>query len=504
MALEEVCGFRDTSVYPRWNTPASLFMLPEDTTLQSGGGLNLIGLHSAGADIPLQFYAPVPEYLTRSPLQFGQVSPSTGPSQASNLHPPFWPPLPRSSCLSGVFPLSSSSTSVPLPFPHSHGTTTLAFVFQGGVVAAADSRSSCKGLVACPASQKILPVHSHLVGTTSGTSADCALWKRILARELRLYQLRHRRRPSTGGAAKLLAHMLHPFKGTELCVAATLCGWDLAEGESEVGGGWELEEQGEVERGNDNSGVGEWKRLGEGAVESEEEALGRGGADEREGRGKAKEGSGGLEPKEDGLTAGVRKWQREKEEGRKKMEGAAQTSSSVVAEETSSKSAGPGARKEEQALSPAGCSGSALSTRGQHHQQQKRRRSGPSLHYVCSDGTRLQGVLFSVGSGSPYAYSVLDGGVQWGLGVAEACALARRAVYHATHRDAYSGNCVDLYHITARGWSRRKREDLREEYYRERERERERVEERRREGESERVGGRGGGRDREKAGGPKK
>ncbi|RXN07753.1 proteasome subunit beta type-11-like protein [Labeo rohita] len=118
------------------------------------------------------------------------------------------------------------SPSVPLPFTLSHGTTTLGFAFQGGVIAAADTRSSCSGLVACPASPKVLPIHSHLVGTTSGTSADCALWKRILARELRLYQLRHRRRLSTGGAAKLLSHMLHPFKGTELCVAATLCGWD--------------------------------------------------------------------------------------------------------------------------------------------------------------------------------------------------------------------------------------------------------------------------------------
>ncbi|XP_038857621.1 proteasome subunit beta type-11-like [Salvelinus namaycush] len=200
----------------------------------------------------------------------------------------------------------------------SHGTTTLAFMFQGGVIAAADTRSSCNGLVACPASQKILPVHSHLVGTTSGTSADCALWKRILARELRLYQLRHGRRLSTAGAAKLLAHMLHPFKGTELCVAATLCGWD-----------------------------------------------------------------------------GV--------------------------------------------------------------------LSGPSLYYVCSDGTRLQGALFSVGSGSPYAYSVLDGGVRWGLTVEEAISLAREAVYRATHRDAYSGNCVDVYHITSHGWTRRDREELREE-----------------------------------------
>ncbi|XP_028259691.1 proteasome subunit beta type-11b [Parambassis ranga] len=206
-----------------------------------------------------------------------------------------------------------------------HGTTTLAFMFQGGVLAAADTRSSCSGLVACPAAQKILPIHSHLVGTTSGTSADCALWKRILSRELRLYQLRHGRRLSTSGAAKLLSHMLHPFKGTELCVAATLCGWD---------------------------------------------------------------------------------------------------------------------------------------------------GSGPSLFYVCSDGTRLQGTLFSVGSGSPYAYSILDQGVQWGLTVEEATSIAREAVYRATHRDAYSGNCVDIYHITSKGWTRRTREDLKEEYYREKERQR--------------------------------
>uniref|UniRef100_A0A667Y3X3 Proteasome subunit beta n=1 Tax=Myripristis murdjan TaxID=586833 RepID=A0A667Y3X3_9TELE len=213
----------------------------------------------------------------------------------------------------------SSSHSVPLPFPMSHGTTTLAFIFQGGVLAAADTRSSCSGLVACPAAQKILPIHSHLVGTTSGTSADCALWKRILARELRLYQLRHGRRLSTGGAAKLLSHMLQPFKGTELCVAATLCGWD----------GGEMD------------------------------------------------GHGGKEM--DCLSTAV---------------------------------------------------------------------------------------------GSPYAYSVLDQGVQWGLTVQEAVSIAREAVFRATYRDAYSGNCVDLYHITSKGWTRRNREDLKEEYYREKERQR--------------------------------
>uniref|UniRef100_A0A3B4VBN1 proteasome endopeptidase complex n=1 Tax=Seriola dumerili TaxID=41447 RepID=A0A3B4VBN1_SERDU len=137
-------------------------------------------------------------------------------------------------------------------------------------------------------------------------SSDCALWKRILSRELRLYQLRHGRRLSTSGAAKLLSHMLHPFKGTELCVAATLCG-----------------------------------------------------------------------------------------------------------------------------ISP----------------------RGPSLFYVCSDGTRLQGTLFSVGSGSPYAYSILDQGVKWELTVDEATSIAREAVYRATRRDAYSGNHVDVYHVSSKGWT---------------------------------------------------
>uniref|UniRef100_A0A8C6U039 Proteasome subunit beta n=1 Tax=Neogobius melanostomus TaxID=47308 RepID=A0A8C6U039_9GOBI len=232
-----------------------------------------------------RFYVPAAEYLEESPLQFGQVS--TSAQISSDLFST------HSGDLSTPSLPSVSSQPVPLPFPLSHGTTTLAFIFQGGVLAAADTRSSCSGLVACPAAQKILPIHSHLVGTTSGTSADCALWKRILARELRLYQLRHGRRLSTRGAAKLLSHMLHPFKGTELCVASGF---------------------------------------------------------------------------------------------------------------------------------------------------------GPCLFYVCSDGTRLQGTLFSVGSGSPYAYSILDQGVEWGLTVEEATAIGREAVYRATHRDAYSGNCVDVYH----------------------------------------------------------
>ncbi|KAM9090287.1 proteasome subunit beta type-11 [Megaptera novaeangliae] len=193
-----------------------------------------------------------------------------------------------------------------------HGTTTLAFRFRHGVIAAADTRSSCGDYVACPASRKVIPVHRHLLGTTSGTSADCVTWYRVLRRELRLRELREGQLPSVAGAARLLSVMMSRYRGLDLCVATALCGWD---------------------------------------------------------------------------------------------------------------------------------------------------RSGPALFYVYSDGTCLQGDIFSVGSGSPYAYGVLDGGYRYDMSTQEAYALARRAVAHATHRDAYSGGSVDLFHVRESGWEYVSRND---------------------------------------------
>lgn len=51
--------------------------------------------------------------------------------------------------------------------------------------------------------------------------------------------------------------------------------------------------------------------------------------------------------------------------------------------------------------------------------------------------------MFSVGSGSTYAYGILDSGYKHDLQDEEAYDLARRAIYHATHRDAYSGGSVN-------------------------------------------------------------
>ena len=79
-------------------------------------------------------------------------------------------------------------------------------------------------------------------------------------------------------------------------------------------------------------------------------------------------------------------------------------------------------------------------------------KTGPQLYYVDDDGTRLHGHLFSVGSGSTYAYGILDTYYRPDLSVEEAIDLGKRAIYHATHRDAYSGGVINVYHVQPTGW----------------------------------------------------
>lgn len=63
------------------------------------------------------------------------------------------------------------------------------------------------------------------------------------------------------------------------------------------------------------------------------------------------------------------------------------------------------------------------------------------------EGSRLSGDLFSVGSGSTYAYGVLDANHKHKLTIEEAYDLGQRAIYHATHRDAASGGVVNCKFI---------------------------------------------------------
>lgn len=87
-------------------------------------------------------------------------------------------------------------------------------------------------------------------------------------------------------------------------------------------------------------------------------------------------------------------------------------------------------------------------------------KTGPALYYVDSDGTRLAGNMFSVGSGSTFAYGVLDQGYDYNLGVPEAIELGKRSIFHATHRDAASGGVINVYHVKEDGWEKISSEDM--------------------------------------------
>ncbi|KAJ1460468.1 nucleophile aminohydrolase [Pelagophyceae sp. CCMP2097] len=84
------------------------------------------------------------------------------------------------------------------------------------------------------------------------------------------------------------------------------------------------------------------------------------------------------------------------------------------------------------------------------------------MFYVDSDGHRVKGDVFAVGSGAAYAYSCIDAaGDRGSLDADGAFELAERAVRTAAARDAFSGGFVNVFFIDGRTgtWSRVSRGD---------------------------------------------
>lgn len=83
-------------------------------------------------------------------------------------------------------------------------------------------------------------------------------------------------------------------------------------------------------------------------------------------------------------------------------------------------------------------------------------KTGPGLYYVDDDATRLKAKpetpYFAVGSGSTYAYGILDTNIKWDMSDDEAIELGKRAIFHATHRDAFSGGVNNVYMVKQEGW----------------------------------------------------
>lgn len=187
------------------------------------------------------------------------------------------------------------------------GTTTLGFVFQGGVIIAVDSRASMGTYIGSQTVKKVIEINDFLLGTMAGGAADCSYWERHLTRLCRLHELRQKERISVSAASKILANIFFQYRGRGLSCGTMVAGWDT---------------------------------------------------------------------------------------------------------------------------------------------------KGPHLYMVDDQGDRFKGQRFSVGSGSTYAYGIMDTGYSHDMSIDAAVELGRRAIYHATHRDAASGGVVRVYHVHKDGWTK--------------------------------------------------
>lgn len=199
-----------------------------------------------------------------------------------------------------------------------HGTTTLGFIFQGGIIIAVDSRATMGAYISSQTVKKVIEINKFLLGTMAGGAADCQFWQRNLGMRCRLFELQNGKRITVTAASKLLSNTMFSYRGMGLSMGTMVAGWDP---------------------------------------------------------------------------------------------------------------------------------------------------TGPALYYVDSDGQRTKGKVFSVGSGSLYAYGILDSGYKWDLSVDEAVELGRRSIYHAGFRDCASGGTVSVYHVAEDGWKKVQGDDVTELHY---------------------------------------
>lgn len=91
-------------------------------------------------------------------------------------------------------------------------------------------------------------------------------------------------------------------------------------------------------------------------------------------------------------------------------------------------------------------------------------REGPGIYYVDNEANCVNGKIFSVGSGSLFAYGILSDGYKETMSKEQGLELGKRAIMHAGHRDAASGGNVNLYFIDSNGWSKEGKYSIAEMY----------------------------------------
>ncbi|MDD5193749.1 MAG: proteasome subunit beta [Candidatus Nanoarchaeia archaeon] len=84
------------------------------------------------------------------------------------------------------------------------GTTILGIVCKDGVVMASDRRATAGNLIAMKNAKKAVQINDYLVIAGTGNMSDIEMQKKIIAAELRLKELKSKKRPTVREAANLI------------------------------------------------------------------------------------------------------------------------------------------------------------------------------------------------------------------------------------------------------------------------------------------------------------
>jgi len=85
------------------------------------------------------------------------------------------------------------------------GTTILGIVCKDGIVMASDRRATAGNLIMSKNTQKTVKVNDYLVMSGTGVASDIEMQKKIIVAELRLKELKSKKRPTVKEAANLTA-----------------------------------------------------------------------------------------------------------------------------------------------------------------------------------------------------------------------------------------------------------------------------------------------------------
>ncbi len=84
------------------------------------------------------------------------------------------------------------------------GTTIIGIVCKDGVVMASDRRATGGGIVLSKNVQKTVRINDYLVTSGTGNASDIEMQKKVIAAELRLKELKSKRRPTVKEAANFI------------------------------------------------------------------------------------------------------------------------------------------------------------------------------------------------------------------------------------------------------------------------------------------------------------